>query len=221
MRFSRCTTVAAAALLAAGGAVAVAPVAIAAQTAAAAPSAAVSSTGTPVDTLPFRGSGDVTGVGTGSPGTAAWNARVAAACNGGAPISGTQWYRLPPVAGRTVYARTDAPYVNGRNWANNPTGSAFVDARTGAVVGAHSGAYAYTVGQRRGLRLVEVVPGGPAASAGLFIGDVVIAAGGRQVKGVQDIQRLMLGSSIGTRLPITALRRGALVDVIAVPAPLE
>jgi hypothetical protein len=49
----------------------------------------------------------------------------------------------------------------------------------------------------------------------------VIAAGGRQVRGVQDVQRLMLGSSIGTRLPITALRRGALVDVIAVPTPLD
>jgi S1-C subfamily serine protease len=77
------------------------------------------------------------------------------------------------------------------------------------------------LGQRRGLRLVEVVPGGPAAQAGLFIGDVVITAGGRKVQGVQDVQRLMLGSSIGTRLPITALRRGALVDVIAVPTPLE
>ncbi|GIJ58819.1 S1C family serine protease [Virgisporangium aurantiacum] len=77
------------------------------------------------------------------------------------------------------------------------------------------------LGQRRGLKLVEVMPGGPAAEAGLFIGDVVIAAGGRPVQGVQDVQRLMLGSSIGTRLPITALRRGALVDVIAVPTPLD
>jgi S1-C subfamily serine protease len=82
-------------------------------------------------------------------------------------------------------------------------------------------ALAEKLGQRRGLKLVEVMPGGPAASAGLFIGDVVITAGGRKVTGVQDIQRLMLGSSIGTRLPVTALRRGALVDVIAVPTPLE
>jgi S1-C subfamily serine protease len=77
------------------------------------------------------------------------------------------------------------------------------------------------LGQRRGLRLVEVVPGSPAAAAGLFLGDVLLSAGGRPVQGVQDVQRLMLGSSIGTRLPITVLRRGALVDVVAVPAPLE
>jgi S1-C subfamily serine protease len=76
------------------------------------------------------------------------------------------------------------------------------------------------LGQRRGLRLIEVVPGSPAAKAGLFIGDIIITAGGKSVQGVQDILRLMLGSAIGTRLPITVLRRGALVDVIAVPASL-
>jgi hypothetical protein len=30
----------------------------------------------------------------------------------------------------------------------------------------------------------------------------------------------MLGPAIGSRLPVTVLRRGALVDVVAVPAPL-
>ena len=41
------------------------------------------------------------------------------------------------------------------------------------------------------------------------------------MKGVQDITRLMLGSAIGARLQITVLRRGAFVDVVAVPAPLD
>jgi S1-C subfamily serine protease len=84
-----------------------------------------------------------------------------------------------------------------------------------------SPALATRLGQRRGLRLVEVAPGGPAAAAGLFLGDVLVTAGGRPVQGVQDVQRLMLGSSIGSRLSITALRRGAFVDVVAVPALLE
>ena len=77
------------------------------------------------------------------------------------------------------------------------------------------------VGQRRGLRLVEVVPGSPAGEAGLYVGDILLWAGGRPILGVQDIQRLMLGPAIGQRLNITALRKGALVDVVAVPAPLE
>ncbi len=75
--------------------------------------------------------------------------------------------------------------------------------------------------QRRGLRLVEVVPGSPAGKAGLYINDVIVSAGGKPVQGVQDITRLMLGSAIGTRLPLTVLRKGAFVDVIAVPAQLS
>jgi S1-C subfamily serine protease len=77
------------------------------------------------------------------------------------------------------------------------------------------------LGQRRGLRLLEVVPGSPAAKAGLYLGDVIVTAGGKPVQGVQDVQRLMLGKAIGSRLQITVLRRGAFVDVVAVPAPLD
>jgi S1-C subfamily serine protease len=75
-------------------------------------------------------------------------------------------------------------------------------------------------GQRNGLRVVEVVPGSPAGQAGLYLGDVIVSAGDRNVSGVQDLQRLMLGRAIGTRLPITVLRRGAYVDVVAVPEEL-
>ena len=79
---------------------------------------------------------------------------------------------------------------------------------------------AQSLKQRRGLRLMEVVPGSPAAKAGLFLGDIIVSAGGKPVQGVQDVQRLMLGSAIGARLPLTVLRRGAFVDVIAIPAQL-
>jgi S1-C subfamily serine protease len=77
------------------------------------------------------------------------------------------------------------------------------------------------LGQRRGLRLLEVVPGSPAARSGLYLGDIIVSAGGKPVQGVQDVQRLMLGSAIGSRLAITVLRRGAFVDVIAIPAALD
>ncbi|MEV0725096.1 trypsin-like peptidase domain-containing protein [Micromonospora purpureochromogenes] len=75
-------------------------------------------------------------------------------------------------------------------------------------------------GQRRGLRVVEVVPGSPAGLAGIYLGDVILSAGGRPVRDGQGLQRLMLGPAIGTRLPVTVLRRGALVDVVAVPTEL-
>ena len=75
-------------------------------------------------------------------------------------------------------------------------------------------------GQKIGLRVAEVVPGSPAGTAGIYLGDIIISAAGTPVQSVQALQRLMLGPAIGTRLPITVLRRGALVDVVTVPAEL-
>ncbi len=70
-------------------------------------------------------------------------------------------------------------------------------------------------GQRTGLRLSEVVPGSPAAGAGLYLGDLVISAGGAPVTTAQDLQKRMLGTRVGGRLAVTVHRHGALVDVVA------
>jgi S1-C subfamily serine protease len=77
------------------------------------------------------------------------------------------------------------------------------------------------LGQKLGLRVVEVVPGSPAGTAGIYLGDVLITAGGRPVDTVQALQRLMLGPAIGNHLPITLLRKNALVDVVTIPAELQ
>jgi S1-C subfamily serine protease len=76
------------------------------------------------------------------------------------------------------------------------------------------------LGQRNGLRVVEVVPGSPAGVAGVYLGDVVVSADGKPVQSVQALQRLMLGRAIGSRLSLTLLRRGAFVDVVTVPVEL-
>ncbi len=44
----------------------------------------------------------------------------------------------------------------------------------------------------------------------------ILSAAGQPITRAQDLQRLMLGDAVGTRFPITVVRRGALVDVIAV-----
>jgi S1-C subfamily serine protease len=76
------------------------------------------------------------------------------------------------------------------------------------------------LGQKLGLRVVEVVPGSPAGTAGIYLGDILITAGGEAVQTVQTLQRLMLGPAIGKNLPITVLRKNAFVDVVTVPAEL-
>jgi S1-C subfamily serine protease len=73
-------------------------------------------------------------------------------------------------------------------------------------------------GRPSGLRVAEVVRGGPADRAGLRPGDLLITAGGRPVQKAQDLQRLMFGDAIGHPLAITVMRNGALVDVIAEPS---
>src|SRR5215472_10886446 len=75
-------------------------------------------------------------------------------------------------------------------------------------------------GRTSGLRVVEVVPGGPAARAGLRTGDLLVTAAGQPVEKAQDLQRLMFDEAIGRPLAITVFRNGALVDVIAAPSEL-
>jgi S1-C subfamily serine protease len=75
--------------------------------------------------------------------------------------------------------------------------------------------------QKVGLRVAQVVPGGPAAQAGLREGDLLLSADREAVTGAQTLQRLMLGNAIGKPLALTVLRSGALVDVVATPKELD
>ena len=75
-------------------------------------------------------------------------------------------------------------------------------------------------GRRNGLRLVEVISGSPAAEAGLRRGDLVLDVGRHPVEDAQGIQRQLFGDAIGVPLPVTVLRNGAMVDVVAVPSEL-
>ena len=76
------------------------------------------------------------------------------------------------------------------------------------------------IGQRTGLRVVDVVRRSPAALAGLHPGDLVLTAAGEPVRDAQGLQRLMFAEAIGRPLQITVTRNGALVDVIAEPTEL-
>ncbi|HEY1319810.1 MAG TPA: trypsin-like peptidase domain-containing protein [Streptosporangiaceae bacterium] len=75
-------------------------------------------------------------------------------------------------------------------------------------------------GRKSGLRVSQVVSGSPADRAGLRAGDLLLTAAGKPVEKAQDLQRLMFADAIGKPFPITVMRNGALVDVIAQPSEL-
>jgi S1-C subfamily serine protease len=76
---------------------------------------------------------------------------------------------------------------------------------------------ALRTGQRRALRVVEVIPGSPADRAGLKPGDFVLSAGRRPVANAESLQKLLFSDAIGVPFPIVVLRSGAVVNSIAFP----
>jgi S1-C subfamily serine protease len=81
-------------------------------------------------------------------------------------------------------------------------------------------AWTERTGRRTAVQVVEVVEGSPAAGSGLRRGDMVLAVDGRPLGDAGSLQRLLLDDAIGSRVEITVLRNGALVDVVAEPIEL-
>ena len=64
------------------------------------------------------------------------------------------------------------------------------------------------LGRRRGLEVVSVVGGSPAALAGLRPEDLVVQMDGVPIEGVGDLQRLMTHERIGIAVPVVVVRNG-------------
>ena len=75
-------------------------------------------------------------------------------------------------------------------------------------------------GRRTAIRVAEVVPESPAERSGLRAGDFVLAVNGTPLGDAQSLQRLLIEDAIGSRVEITVLRNGALVDAVAEPVEL-
>lgn len=68
----------------------------------------------------------------------------------------------------------------------------------------------------RGLRVEGVVPGGPAATAGLQAGDVLLSLAGQSLRTVQDLQEVLRKLEVGKPVAARVLRDGqeVAVDVV-------
>ena len=58
-----------------------------------------------------------------------------------------------------------------------------------------------------GILVVSVEPGSPALRAGLLEGDVIVGFAGQPVAGVDALHRLLAEEKVGTRAPLTIMRR--------------
>jgi len=79
---------------------------------------------------------------------------------------------------------------------------------------------ASSLGRASGVEVVEVVEGSPAARAGLRPEDLIVELNGTPVESVDDIQRLMVGDLIGSRVHARVLREGSERELDLVPAEL-
>lgn len=60
--------------------------------------------------------------------------------------------------------------------------------------------------QSQGLLVLHVDPDSPAAKAGLAEGDVVIGFKNSRINGIDELQRMLVGSEIGVKSPLIIVR---------------
>ncbi len=76
-------------------------------------------------------------------------------------------------------------------------------------------------GAKRGVEVLEVTDGSPAALAGLRPEDLIVSADGVRIEEVAELQRLLVGERIGRRLTLRIVRAGELREVELVPHELD
>ena len=70
---------------------------------------------------------------------------------------------------------------------------------------------------KRAIRISEVMPGGPAAAAGLLTGDLILSVDAIAVEGADDLVRLLNATRIGKATAVSILRGGAVETRTLVP----
>jgi S1-C subfamily serine protease len=70
-----------------------------------------------------------------------------------------------------------------------------------------------TGGQERGLLVIQVAEGGPAATAGVLQGDILVKLDGTAISNADDLQGLLSPNRVGTSVTASVVRGGELREV--------
>jgi S1-C subfamily serine protease len=73
----------------------------------------------------------------------------------------------------------------------------------------------------KGIEVVEVVSGSPAARAGLRAEDLIVEVDGEPMGDVGDLQRLMVAERIGQGVKVSVFRDGGFIAIDLIPRELE
>jgi S1-C subfamily serine protease len=79
---------------------------------------------------------------------------------------------------------------------------------------------AAAIGRRDGVEVMEVMPGSPAARAGIRSGDLIVELDGMPISDARDLQRLMVGDVIGRTVDAQVWRQGEVRTVTIHPTEL-
>ena len=77
------------------------------------------------------------------------------------------------------------------------------------------------LGREKGIEVVEVVSGSPAARAGLRAEDLIVEVDGEPMGDVGDLQRLMVAERIGQGIEVQVVRDGDFLKLNLIPRELE
>jgi S1-C subfamily serine protease len=77
------------------------------------------------------------------------------------------------------------------------------------------------LGREKGIEVVEVVTGSPAARAGLRPEDLIVAVDGEPMSDVGDLQRLMVAERIGRGIEVDLFRDGSFIKLDLIPRELD
>ena len=69
-----------------------------------------------------------------------------------------------------------------------------------------------------GVLVIQLDPAGPAATAGVAEGDVILSLAGEPVTSIDDLQRLLTADRVGEPCPLLILRRDRTLDLTVTPA---
>jgi S1-C subfamily serine protease len=77
------------------------------------------------------------------------------------------------------------------------------------------------VGQSGGIRVMQVVAGSPADTAGVRAGDLILSVDGTPVEDAGDLQHLMVAETIGRPVALRVFRYGETETITATPVELS